>query len=548
MFGLAGKLGVGLHEILGVGFGITKWIVPVTLITVSYFILAKEEESQLNILGYVGMVLLILSLNGLIHVIAIPQNTAWTSAELTSAGGYAGLALGIPLLTMTGKVASIIILIALLVISLLVILNTSLQQLGRKSFFWLNWIPKFKFLRDYFSAEEKHYEDEYLEAAPTHGEKENEKPDEEEEGEVASSFQKKSLKSTSNDSKHEPVRTALMSKRRSKKVDLPLDLLSVNKGKPTGGDIKANSTKIKKAFENFDIEVEMGEINIGPTVTQYTIRPADGIKLARIRALNDDLALALAAHPIRMETPIPGKSLVGIEVPNQVTAKVGLKELIESPIFKKRENNLMIALGKDVSGEAWFADLSKMPHLLIAGATGSGKTICINSIIISLLYQNGPEDLKFIMVDPKRVELPLYNGIPHLITPVITDVKKTVNSLRWCIAEMDRRFEVLSKYRKRDIGSFNETASEKMPYLVVIIDELADLMASSPQDVEAAIIRLSQMARAVGIHLVLATQRPSVDVITGLIKANITSRIAFSVASIMDSPTILYIFRPAKLL
>jgi len=249
--------------------------------------------------------------------------------------------------------------------------------------------------------------------------------------------------------------------------------------------------------------------------------------------------LSLAAHPIRIEAPIPGKSLVGVEVPNRAKAIVGLREILEDEAFKTRKNNLFVALGKDVSGTAWLYDLTRMPHLLVAGATNSGKSVCLNAIIVSLLYQNNPDDLRFIMVDPKRVELPTYNGIPHLLTPVITDVNKTINALKWCLNEMERRYDVLNKAGKRNIQSYNSTAKEKLPYIVFIIDELADFMMTAGKDMEAAIIRLAQMSRAIGIHLILATQRPSVDVITGLIKANVPTRIAFSVASLVDSKTIL---------
>ena len=283
----------------------------------------------------------------------------------------------------------------------------------------------------------------------------------------------------------------------------------------------------------------MGEVNVGPTVTQFTLKPAEGIKLAAIVGLHNDLALSLAAHPIRIEAPIPGRALVGIEVPNQKVAIVTLRELLETDAFKNRKDSLTLALGKDVAGQVRLSSVLKMPHLLIAGSTGSGKTVCINTVITTLLYQNSPETLRFILVDPKRVELSCYNDIPHLLTPVVTDVKKTLNVLRWAIGEMERRFDVLSKAGKRDLISYNAWSEEKVPYIIIVIDELADIMATVGAEAESLIIRLAQMARAVGIHLILATQRPSVDVITGLIKANITSRIAFAVASQMDSRTIL---------
>ena len=293
----------------------------------------------------------------------------------------------------------------------------------------------------------------------------------------------------------------------------------------------------------------MGEIKIGPTVTQYTLKPADGVKLSQITGLHNDLALALAAHPIRIEAPIPGQSLVGIEIPNQQVAIIRLRRILSDNAFKNRKSNLTIALGRDVAGNIWLADLGKMPHCLVAGSTGSGKTIFLNSVIISLIYQNSPDDLRFILVDPKRVELTLYNDLPHLLTPVITNVQKTINALKWAINEMDRRFDVMAEAKKRDIYAYNQANPEnKLPFIVIMIDELADLMATAAQEVEACIVRLAQMARATGIHLIMATQRPSVDIITGLIKANITSRIAFSVASLVDSRTILDFSGAEKLL
>ncbi len=320
----------------------------------------------------------------------------------------------------------------------------------------------------------------------------------------------------------------------------PVNLLISRKEKPTSGDIRSSMQLISDTLKEFHIGVEMGEVKVGPTVTQYSLKPDKGVKLSKITTLSNDLALALAAHPIRIEAPIPGKSLVGIEVPNFKTAMVSFRELLESEAFMARPHNMMVGLGKDVGGKVWFADLPRMPHLLIAGTTGSGKTVCMNTIILSLLYQNTAETLRFIMVDPKRVELTLYNGIPHLLTPVITNAQKTINALKWAIGEMERRFELLSQAHNRDILTYNsENPDKKIPHIVFVIDELADLMATAAGEVEAGIIRLAQMARAVGIHLIVATQRPSVDVITGLMKANIPARIAFSVASVVDSRTIL---------
>ncbi|MDP4009357.1 MAG: DNA translocase FtsK [bacterium] len=339
----------------------------------------------------------------------------------------------------------------------------------------------------------------------------------------------------------------------------PPEILEQDRGVPNAGDIKIYSAIIKKTLQNFGIPVEISEVNIGPAVTQYAIKPAEGIKLSRITALYSDLSLALAAHPIRIEAPIPGRSLVGIEIPNRVRAVVKLRELIEHAQFQNHPSPLALGFGRDVSGNPAFGDLARLPHLLVAGATGSGKTIGLHNIILSLLYRNSPETLRLVLVDPKRVEFPVFNDLPHLLMPVILDAQRTINALKWLLKEMDRRFDLLSQFRIRDISSYQEFLREQrekgageelesMPYIVVVIDELADLMAARGKEIEALIVRLAQMSRAVGIHLVLATQRPSVEVITGTIKANVTGRIAFQVVSQIDSRTILDMAGAEKLL
>lgn len=328
----------------------------------------------------------------------------------------------------------------------------------------------------------------------------------------------------------------------------PLELLKTSVEKPGAGDLRANANIIKRTLESFGIPVEMGEINIGPKVTRFTLRPAEGIKLSRITALNQDLSLALSAHPIRIEAPIPGKPYVGIEVPNKSAAMVRLGNLISYPDFVS-SGTLGFCIGRDVTGEPVFSNIEKMPHLLIAGATGSGKSITLHSTLISLLYKNSPATLKLILIDPKRVELSSYNGLPHLVAPVVTQGKKALGVFRWAISEMERRYEIFVKAGARDIQSYNKKhADEIMPFIVIVVDEMADLMAAYGRDVENAIVRLAQMARATGIHLILSTQRPSVEVITGLIKANITARIALQVASQIDSRTILDTAGAEKLL
>ncbi len=327
----------------------------------------------------------------------------------------------------------------------------------------------------------------------------------------------------------------------------PLSLFKSSVEKPSPGDLRANANIIKRTLDGFGIPVEMGEINIGPKVTRYTLKPAEGVKISRIIALNQDLALALAAHPIRIEAPIPGKSLVGIEVPNKSAAIVRLGSLLAYSEVKE-SGPLNFILGRGVSGEPIFADIEKMPHLMIAGATGSGKSVAIHSLILSLLYKNSPETLRLAMIDPKRVELSVYSGLPHLIAPVVTEGKKAVGLFRWTIQEMERRYEILLGAGVRDIGSYNQKNSPSLPYILLVIDELADLMAAYGKEIESSVVRLAQMARATGIHLVVSTQRPSVEVITGLIKANITARVALQVASQVDSRTILDMAGAEKLL
>ncbi|WP_214763896.1 DNA translocase FtsK [Exiguobacterium sp. s141] len=310
--------------------------------------------------------------------------------------------------------------------------------------------------------------------------------------------------------------------------------------------LKANATKLVQTLKSFGVGVKVLKIHLGPTVTKYELQPDIGVKVSRITSLSDDLALALAAKDIRIEAPIPGKAAIGIEVPNQEVAPVCLREVLEADPVKREQSPLLVALGRSISGETVTIALNKMPHLLVAGSTGSGKSVCINGMIVSLLMRTRPDEVRLMMIDPKMVELNVYNGVPHLLTPVVTDPKKAAQALKQVVAEMERRYELFSRYGVRNIEGYNELVdksddedAKRLPFIVVIVDELADLMMVASNDVEDAIMRLAQMARAAGIHMVLATQRPSVDVITGVIKANIPSRIAFAVSSQTDSRTIL---------
>ncbi|MCM8797722.1 MAG: DNA translocase FtsK [Candidatus Omnitrophica bacterium] len=320
-----------------------------------------------------------------------------------------------------------------------------------------------------------------------------------------------------------------------------LDLLDnppILESRQTKEDLEANARVLEETLDDFGISAKVTDIERGPAITRYELEPAPGVKVNRIEALDDDIALAMRAPSVRILAPIPGKARVGVEVPNSQTTFVYLKEVLASNAFTQAKFKLALPLGKDITGRPIVADLDEMPHLLIAGTTGSGKTVCVNSLILSLLFKNSPDELKFLMVDPKRVELMPFNDIPHLLCPVVTDAKKVSAALNWVLNEMDERYRLLAKAGTRNIESYNEK-NEKLPYIIVIIDEFADLMVVAGEQIENAVTRLAQMARAVGIHLVLATQRPSVDVITGVIKANLPARISFKVASKVDSRTVL---------
>lgn len=564
----AGVVGIMLNEyVLSALFGSMRYAVPPAILLITWFMVLGKEY-RYHPTHTLGGLLFFVSVCSLFHLQFAPAEM-WPAALDGQGGGIFGMAAWL-LQTYFGTIAAWIVLIGLAlvgtllvfqpfigsfldmyraVLSIFVAVGQALARGIRRIFIPSEATNKAHVRVQGEYAQDDEEEEEEIEEETDESEiNDEEESDEETVGEPAApQFQKKALVVRTGDeeeAEEEAEAETTTGDVWSKKVVIknlpPMDLLSDKRGKPTSGDIEGNATIIKNTLEQFNIEVDMGEVRVGPTVTQYTLKPAAGVKLSRITDLNNNLSFALAAHPIRIEAPIPGKSLVGVEVPNQKTALVSFKELMEDKGFGQRAHNMMLLLGKDVAGKVWFGDLPRLPHLLVAGATGSGKTVCMNTIIMGLLYQNTAETLRMIMVDPKRVELTLYNGIPHLLTPVITNVQKTVNALKWTIGEMERRFELLASVGSRDIGSYNQKHPEaKIPYIVFVIDELADLMAAAANEIESGIIRVAQMARAVGIHLIVATQRPSVDVITGLMKANIPGRIAFSVASAIDSRTIL---------
>jgi len=566
LFDLAGNLGQYLDKGLSLGFGWGKWLIPFLLMILGYLIYNQELEIKKS--NYFGLFVFVFAWQALLMLFVNVDKWDISLAE-GSGGGYVGWLLANSLMRGTEFWGSLILVLSLLVISVLLMFNASLASIfGKESIlgkmmtpisFVMSRLAEWRKRRQAMAeeaedSEEEESDDEEPDEDEEDDEEEKEKKDEEaeeddEEDEEEEPEQKKLPIFKSAEIKNEEHLAEFWWQEPTNiKINLPLSLLDGKKEKPTSGDIKENQEIIKRTLENFGIPVEMGDVTVGPTVTQYTLKPADGVKLARITTLSNDLALSLAAHPIRIEAPIPGKRLVGVEVPNQIKAMVSLKEVLSSKNYNNRKTNNLIALGKDVAGTVWLDDISKMPHILVAGATNSGKSVCLNSIIVSLLYQNNPDELRFIMVDPKRVEMQVYNNIPYLLTPVITDAKNTIIALKWCLMEMEKRFDLLSKAGHRNIQTYNASVKVKMPYIVFVIDELADLMVAAAKDIEAGVIRLAQMARAVGIHLVLATQRPSVDIITGLIKSNMPARIAFSVASGTDSRTIIDTMGAEKLL
>ena len=536
----AGNFGEWINHLLSVFFGIDRYVIPFVLLAIGATHIFPDRGTFTK-WNYLGLFLFFLSFNACINLLIVNIEKPFTK-DLTLAGGYLGQFLGTFFPSFLGYWGGLILIIALLFTSIMLVFNASLQTLFGFHRQLDGWMKSAKSNNE--SAEELDTED--FETEDPEGLFIDDLSSDDERAEEISETKQIPFKKTP--LKEQIVKETVLTTNKRRNITIPLTLLENSTSKAQPGDLDRNREIIERTFHEFGIEVEMGETSVGPTVTQFTLRPSQGIKISRIVALQNDLALALAAHPLRLEAPIPGKSLVGIEVPNTKVATVTLRDVMETPVFKKEATGLSIPLGKDVSGSPWIIDLAKMPHLLVAGSTGSGKSVCLNTLIISLLYQNGPDELKLILVDPKRVELTTFAGIPHLLVPPIINVDDTVNALKWTVREMERRLDVLSKFGARNIDGYNAKAEERMPKIVIVIDELADLMSQSGREVEAMIVRIAQMARAVGIHLVLATQRPSVDVITGLIKANVPGRIAFAVASQTDSRTILDMAGAEKLL
>ena len=545
-YNIGGVVGNALYSILSTLLGVGYMLLPLSLVLLGIAIL-RSFEKHFGLIQIISMMIFLLSSLGLVNI-AFPGK-----------GGYIGVGVAKPIVAAVDTAATVVFLIAFIIIALIIAFDVNLGAL-------------FAALRDRLKSIGKRDESEVMdeqniEDVPVSGlaeepEEEIERPEEMTQPAAEEEKPIRSFQSQSNDSAEGfPIIAATG----STYTPPPISILAKNKGKPEVGDVKANMNLIKRTLQNFGIQVEMDEATIGPTVTRYAMKPAEGVRLSKIVALQSNLELALAASPVRIEAPIPGKSLVGVEIPNIARTTLGLAPLVSDDEFVNSDKPLLMSLGRSITGQPHFADLARMPHLLVAGTTGAGKSVAIHDFIVSLLYRCGPERLRFIMVDPKRVELTGYNSIPHLLTPVITDAKKAILAMKWLGKEMGRRYDILQTEGVRDIASYHESVvapalekhaagdtdkplPEAMPYIVLVIDELADIMSTYPRELEAGIVRLAQMSRAVGIHLILSTQRPSVKVITGLIKANIPARVALHVASQIDSRTILDMGGAEKLL
>ena len=608
----AGKLGELLDYGMGILFGYGKWPFPLILIMAGIMFLTRRQTTLADAVKYFGLFIAFLSLLGFIHLLSEGTETDLLGlAKAGRGGGFIGYGFASLLLGLTSRLAGGVILLMLFLIGVIAAFNVSLMN-------WFDLIRS-RFVSPKEEGKEEDVEN-ILEKpvrlpALTRIENNTLDPDQQEsevspggvpevpiedglEGRMSFSGESlidgnieslrfhddkdRSSSGASGSDQQETgtetddtdtvfdhdaediVSTEAPAKRRCRRpranwVKPSTELLESKSGEAVGGDTDRAKHVIMSTLKHFGIEVEPGEITVGPTVTRYTFRPGAGVKLSRITGLSNNLALALAAESVRIEAPIPGQSYIGIEIPNKSKAMVRMREVIENREFRDARLPLLLGIGQDVTGKSVFADLGEMPHLLIAGRTKSGKSVCVNAILTSLLYKNSPDDVKLILVDPKRVELSMYKGIPHLKTDVVVDGKKVVNALQWAISEMERRYKLLEAVHVRDLpayqelcrdgyqkveidertGSAREVDLEPLPFIVIVIDELAEIMVAYGKEVEPKIVRLAQMSRAVGIHLILATQRPSVEVITGLIKTNLPTRIAFQVSSQVDSRTIL---------
>jgi len=546
-----GVLTQWLHDLIISLFGVASFVVPLALALAAVSLIAGVFHAE-NALTFSGLALgLLASLTAAHLTLGV---TDYATAAAGNGGGLIGFVTSKLLLKALGQIGAWIVVWGLGLTSLVMIFNVPLSDIWRLISRPLRALLFSK--KPQLKVNDTQLKIPELSRQPDHFPEEKEEPP-----------------------KIQPSRAEIIELRSHTTPDKPPELPQEPESAPTAGVLVATEPKewklpplsllsdpltkqqskelyqrnaeiIEKTLAEFNIDAKVCEVNPGPRVTQYALRPAAGVKVSRIEALSDNLALALAARSIRIEAPVPGRSVIGIEIPNLASTLVFLKEVVASAMWQSSKSKLTVALGRDVSGSAVVGDLAKMPHLLIAGQTGSGKSVCINSVISSLLCSATPTEVRLLLIDPKRVELATYNQVPHLFVPVITDLDKIITALKWAVGEMERRYKLFASHGARNIDQYNQDRdpSNLLPYIVIIIDELADLMMNSPIEVENAICRIAQLARATGIHLVVATQRPSVEVVTGLIKANIPCRIAFAMASQVDSRTILDMVGAEKLL
>ena len=574
-FNAAGVVGVKMTVGVGKIFGWGKYIAPFVFAFAGFILLRKKVDTQFYVTKIIGISFAFWGFLAVLHLLPFDLAQYADMAKNGVGGGYLGYAIAGVLVSAMGKIAGMIVLIAVILVGLIVAFNMSFVGVSdrvsdmpaKRS--WSFWRKKDEDMEsdadnvdeansfdsedndenvfdDDTDFDDEEYQDVHIQPVTTM------------QSSVSQPMAVQKVQEVVD--RHVVEQQGRIALPENVEWELPpLKLLKKGGEKPQSGDVKQKALRIQETFANFGIAMELDDIVTGPTVTQYSFRPQSGVKLSRITALNADLALALAAHPIRIEAPIPGKPFVGIEVPNKIPATVRMRDLLNTDEFSDQEKKLLLALGEDVNGEYVFENLNKMPHLLVAGTTGSGKSVTINCILLSLLYKNSPDDLRLILVDPKHVELSLYNGIPHLLTDVIVDNNKVINALKWAVSEMERRYKLLNETGSRDLASYSqkrqtggvrhftdaetgqrcEEEMENLPAIVIVIDELSDLMSSNGKEVESVIVRLAQKSRAIGIHLIISTQRPSVEVITGLIKANLPARIALKVGSNVDSRTII---------
>ncbi|GKX31811.1 DNA translocase FtsK [Vallitalea longa] len=602
----AGALGRIINNVFFGLFGVSSYLIPILIFLASFFKIFNKGNKLLNNRIYLSCILLLTisifshviyikgvqiikvsGLNGLLPALANYYKLSTTRVS----GGYLGGLFGDLLILFIGKIGTYILLVLIFIILIILLTQKSLFKLlksigikvkdGSKNAIEKTREARETMIKEYDSTEEVNSKKEKVSFLSKVSLSIDDKPvedflEEDKENDIKEKKEevvhkaieekyvppKNDVKSSKvYDDKEKNVETGIIIEEdtQAEKVEYKFPAIDLLKKNPLSGNkgsksaILKNADKLEKTLESFGVRAKVLNVSCGPTVTRYELQPEQGVKVSKIVSLSDDIALNLAASGIRIEAPIPGKSAVGIEVPNKEVSSVFLREVIDTNEFKQFPSNVAFALGKDIAGKVIVADIARMPHMLIAGATGSGKSVCINTLITSIIYKSTPEQVKLVMIDPKVVELSVYNGIPHLLIPVVTDPKKAAGALNWAVSEMSDRYKLFAASNVRDVKGYNKLVAKNgegttLPHIIIIVDELADLMMVAPNDVEDAICRLAQMARAAGIHLIIATQRPSVDVITGLIKANIPSRIAFSVSSGTDSRTIIDMNGAEKLL